>query len=420
MEQKEYSDDLILIAKVYSCLSPDQHRRLVLDFLNDYFDGGAFSMPTEEVDLIQLHRLYSRVSCLADRFFADVTHRVKNWKELYMAKLKTSNGEATPATAERSDSAKGDYKSQHSPLSTTERARLERAILRFEIYYRVFPINPDSDDLSTYTAGEQAELFISRLSTWEVEEVTSIHHYYSSVVANITFQLGEELEQAVCSAPGMMHIDPRPKSPPSGLRSLLALELRDMALWSEVDNEAVPYYISYITSLGLYFLHELVHASNARQAELISQTTSVSRQFLPEALNENIRPVIGTKKPENIASNDIEFANFGYWTFKRSSDSTYIHVYRPTSIHFPLREFGYMFWDSDRFAVSDWMEVFKEASELRYIHIANRLVWPGQPTVEERLQGIYLLHAEMQKIQQKFGSKMELWGDPYDFEFLKD
>ncbi|PCD46648.1 hypothetical protein AU210_002049 [Fusarium oxysporum f. sp. radicis-cucumerinum] len=83
----------------------------------------------------------------------------------------------------------------------TEEQKEKRAFLRFEIYCRVFPAD-GSVPLETVSANdefssiEQFDLFISRLSPWEVEEIACVELYVTLMIRDYI----DELESQFMSA----------------------------------------------------------------------------------------------------------------------------------------------------------------------------------------------------------------------------
>uniref|UniRef100_A0A8H7NBW1 Uncharacterized protein n=1 Tax=Bionectria ochroleuca TaxID=29856 RepID=A0A8H7NBW1_BIOOC len=61
-----------------------------------------------------------------------------------------------------------------TPLSDTERTRIQRAFLRLELYCRCFPVGEDDIgmEVSLVPAELQFHHFLHRLQPWEVEETS--------------------------------------------------------------------------------------------------------------------------------------------------------------------------------------------------------------------------------------------------------
>ena len=65
------------------------------------------------------------------------------------------------------------------PLSTTEKARLRRALYRIELYGLLFYQTPTFSIQTQRIPGqEQERMFLSKFSPWEVEEMASIWYYF--------------------------------------------------------------------------------------------------------------------------------------------------------------------------------------------------------------------------------------------------
>jgi hypothetical protein len=309
------------------------------------------------------------------------------------------------------------------PFSETELVRLKRAVLRFELYCRLFPIDPYGNGSSHYSATEQFDLFISRLPPWQVEEMTSIHHYYGSIVEEVVARIGEDFVEAVHASPGLVQLDPGTEpSEEEDMEPFKYFDLTDMTFWSELESPSVPDFISYITSLGLGFIYSLTQADNAGQTKLIQHSSTVRRNFLPETLSESrgMGATIDVKKPQNIRGNDPTHANFGYWSFKRASEKSYLKVNKCGFVKWHLRGLGYVFWDSERFLTPGWPEMFKQSSRIECRDAIEYFTWRGRTFIEERLDGFWVPREEMRELEQRFGAAYELGQFPYEYDVMKD
>lgn len=85
---------------------------------------------------------------------------------------------------------------QFPPLSATERARIQRAFFRYELYSRMFLVN-------NWGINVMAQVyFFKRMTRWEVEEIVYIHNYLACLITEVVDDLQEEIVQAALVAPG--------------------------------------------------------------------------------------------------------------------------------------------------------------------------------------------------------------------------
>ncbi|KAF5005000.1 hypothetical protein FDECE_8525 [Fusarium decemcellulare] len=168
-------------------------------FLAKYFGyTSSFDFPTNEAGLLQLYHLYNRISYLLDGY-------LKSVQEL------------------------GFDESVLRP-SLTERTRLQRAFLRFELYSRVFPrcgsdpYPPPGEPrpVSRHPASQQFELFLANLSPWEVEEMSCVEQYFSSLIDEAIDQVEEDLVRAVLAAPGVVLPSPASTSSSEAAEAVVA------------------------------------------------------------------------------------------------------------------------------------------------------------------------------------------------------
>ncbi len=98
-------------------------------FLREYFQADSFRFPRDKTAIIALCRLYSRISYFVDDYSA----------RAYCALGLKLNAEQTTGLS----------------LSSTERARLQRAFFRYELYSRVYPVDHDTQSGSLVPADVQ-------------------------------------------------------------------------------------------------------------------------------------------------------------------------------------------------------------------------------------------------------------------------
>lgn len=86
---------------------------------------------------------------------------------------------------------------QFPPISTSERARIQRAFFRYELYSRVFMVSGSGID-----GIDQGRFFFSKLRSWETDEIVHAHKYLASLTGEVIDDWQEQVVQAALAAPG--------------------------------------------------------------------------------------------------------------------------------------------------------------------------------------------------------------------------
>ncbi|KAF4473003.1 hypothetical protein FALBO_111 [Fusarium albosuccineum] len=369
-------------------------------FLDKCFDSTtSFDFPTNKADILQVYHLYNRLSYLLDAYLK------------HMERLGLGESVLLP--------------------SLSERTRLQRAFLRFELYCRVFPHQrrvPHEPPRSgrRFDALEQFGLFLSNLTPWEVEEMSCVELYLSSVIGRFVDQLEEQLISAIMAAPGVVV----PSSAAAGalsaeeeeqptegqhnqenLEDFSDLDLTSLSLFSRDGRYRSPGFISYMTSLGLDFIYELVKSDESKRSEMIRSNHPITREFLPEALGHAPRWPPGYEHDTDTADDDAaddddpSHSNLGYRLFRKrpDNDRIYVVIMAEGTYYSLLRQLGYVFWDANRIQSP---EVFKKLSEAETIpqkDIRERFDRTNRETAEHRLKGVKLPREQMKRIEREFG-----------------
>ncbi|KAM0471214.1 hypothetical protein ACHAPX_009394 [Trichoderma viride] len=386
-------------------------------FLRDYFQYEPLAFPTDKTTLTALCGLCLRTSHFVDDY---------STRAMRALNLKPDAGQATA-----------------SALSLTERARFQRAFFRYELYCRVFPVDHHARSGSLVPDDEQFTQFIARMAPWEAEDMACVHHYFTVLVGGFIDDLEDQFVEAVLTAPGVRHpiltdfLTPEPakrrkirSTTASGLKhdsfvpsseptqedmddgqsptdnadvvSVSNLDLYGLYLFCKDGRFQSPKYVSYIASLGSTFMYRLALADKHQRRRMIQENTPVRRDFLPEALEHAPGTGPKTTMPDGIDDNHLSHPNLGYYRFKRSEELVYFRILHSSIESCALRERAYVFWDADRIlcpVVSDQLQrathMDSESVELRFDRSTGK-------SAEERLKGVRIPSAQMDRIIEEF------------------
>lgn len=437
-------------------------------FLDDYLFGAVSPFPEDDAGFSRLRSLYVR----AMRFAEDYATRA-------LRVLSEGDADADKVTAR-------DPAVLH--LSPGERGRLLRAFFRFEFYCRVFQ-PPEGT-----SAAAQRDIFLLKLRPFEVEELACVHHYFSTVVGGFVDQLEDQFVEEVLTA-AKAHVDPaafnsvgpnsrrRSASPLLGVGTTVAseeprhrstvsgcrdeesalyqerrssplspnsennpydinngtpwaplnnLELYDLDLFSSINKERYPRYISFIVSLGIDFIHALVNADGDKRRRMILDNSPGLRPFLPEAIHSIPFP---DPDSDSVSLQEAELSNQnrhgdmndggGDDDDPRDPNYSWVHLGRPGGIddyirgqldHAPLRARAWVFWDKKR-VEGDRGAVYQDLSAARRMDAQRLLALYDRSrrrSGEERLSGVLLLMGERMMILHKYASTMEMDDDDDD------
>ncbi|CAM1505141.1 Fc.00g107780.m01.CDS01 [Cosmosporella sp. VM-42] len=365
------------------------------DFAKDYFQSVSHQPPLELMSMKQLmalRRLYIFVSTFTDDYFTRAMDAFGflGPRDLQMPQPRPEDLQILPYLM---------------PLTRLERARLQRAFFRYEIYSRLFPVDPECHGGSLLPAESQFNRFLSRMRPWEVEELSCVHHYMTIVIGDCMDRLEDQVVKAVRDA----EIAIRHDHPRSDLVRFDSFALPDMALFSVSGRIRSPNSVSYLASLGLSFSYKLIKSDESGRKDMIRANTPSWRDFLPEALEHapanaprTVTPAWSTNEYDD---DDVSEANDGYWYFKRSPQDVFLKIHAHGVLNKALRERGYVFWDKPRIRgqlVHDGLRAARDMDE-EEVNRSNR--YSGL-SVEERLKGMLIPRGQMERINAEFGSTL--------------
>lgn len=156
-------------------------------YLEHYFSTRPLEDFYDPTHLARMCRLHNTISRLTDLYFLHASQ--------VLVASRSSNTVSTPTTLV-------------TPLSTTERTRIQRAFLRYELYSRLFP--HDKASRKSFIQGkDQFHLFIRRMKPWEIEESSCIHHYLTSLAAGYLTDIEDQFVDAFRSCPGAQLLPPK-------------------------------------------------------------------------------------------------------------------------------------------------------------------------------------------------------------------
>lgn len=414
----------LAILNVPATSGPDPQTEVLEGFIDRYFQAGSsFEFPADAAAMTVLRRLHSRISYFVDDY----------------------SSRAMQALATKPDGQQG----AGWVLSSSERARFQRAFFRYELYSLVFPVDHSVLRHSLFPADLQFARFLAHMEPWEVEEMSCVHHYFTSRIEGLIGRLEDQVVEAVLSAPGVRSnpghptlaeplildslgpssqpIQPRDDSEPAGrsdkseregspdddddndsMVRFDSLDLLDLDLFSRDGSFRLPEIVSYLASLGSEFLRELLVADNDERNDIIRRNIPLRRDFLPEAVDQ--APATGprTMVPGDVANDDDpRRPSLGYYSFKRSDQDVYLEIRHEGILNAPLRERAFVFWDAMRVAQPMVRDSLREASQARTGEVNRILNRHERQSPEERLEGVKIPRAVMDTIMAEFGSTFD-------------
>ncbi|KAF5970000.1 protoporphyrinogen oxidase, partial [Fusarium bulbicola] len=334
----------------------------VPEFLENYFDPSwSFDFPTGKAELMLLCRLYNRVTFLISCYTE------------YMYRLGFVDSILIP--------------------TSTECIRLQRAFLRFEIYCRVFPAD-NSFPIETVSANdefssmEQFDLFISRISPWEVEEIACVELYVTLMIRDYIDELESQFMSTVdnyARHAWLLLSEPESEAEKESKNKVERQLERD----SLVELTALDQ-----TSLSLFskedFIYDLCTAGKGR-SELIRSNCQYSREFLPEALRYSPTWTPDHQCEETATlKNDSLRSNLGYLIFNTVEGGEI--MYKPITTtggrYSGVRQLGYVFWDSERILSPEIYDKLEDMKCMLWQDITFRFDPGAQKGAGERLERV--------------------------------
>ncbi|KAF5535258.1 aldehyde reductase II [Fusarium phyllophilum] len=299
------------------------------------------------------------------------------------------------------------------------------AFFRFEIYCRVFP----ADNISSletvsvndeFSSLEQFDLFVSRLSPWEMEEIACVDLYVNLMIRDYI----NELESQFMSAADRYSTltwhwlydpesevetetdnDRERRRKLDSLVELTALDSTSLSLFSKEGRYRSADNISYMASLGLDFIYDLCFPGE-RRFELIRSNCRYSREFLPDALRYSPTwPADHQYEEITSLENDSSRCNLGYLIFSRVEGDE--RVYKPITTtggrYSCMRQFGYVFWDSERILSPEIYDKLEDATWMLWQDITFRFDPGAQKGAGESLEGVKIQQVHMEELETDFG-----------------
>ncbi|KAI1310171.1 hypothetical protein F5Y03DRAFT_347158 [Xylaria venustula] len=360
-------------------------------FLDQYFQSDPWEFPTDLSSIISLTRWTVRISRFIDGYF-DFAMRT-------LAMVHDHDGSW--------------------PLSRTERARLQRAFLRFGIYCQVCPTFNDHPYRSFLPSNLQFTYFLGKLEPWEVEEITCVYEYFTTTIEQYIIEMEGRFIRAVLTNPHLRappnhnlqddQVENREKSGinrAGNMQDFSALELTDLELFSTDSKDRLRDYARYMASLGLETLKDLLSSDTDRRWDIIRHESPLWREFLPAALEHAPKILSETIIPGGDFTDSSSVPSRGWFEFKGVSYDLYLDIHVSGPIQRLVRICGYVFWGSKRVLRPSVYEAFKTARSMREGIAARFYSSTRGKSAEKKLKGFQLPESEMLKIMDEFGTKL--------------
>ncbi|RYP09305.1 hypothetical protein DL764_001352 [Monosporascus ibericus] len=302
-------------------------------------------------------------------------------------------------------------------------------------------------------------MFLKKVAYWEVEEMSCIHMYLSSLVGEIFGSLQDRFVSAALSSPVIEHTQPRfrsqrrhrarssgPTGGPHILRGTIAGHSDDTSIYPpstasltfhdngedlhqeqdkmvsfdslELDGEFgdLDFFqdtpmcsyrsqqpINYMCSLGLDFIYDILLADAQERKDILKYYT-MSPNFLCEALERTSPPPVLYAKRLEYVDNRVQYAKISGWV--EGSPSTcnlgWLEYGSPrvgvSGCYFEessLQARGYVFWDSQRIQLPGFGKPYPK--EVRAIFGRH-----DRESVESRLKGFSVPCSELRRIVEEF------------------
>ncbi|KAL9031532.1 MAG: hypothetical protein Q9180_006797 [Flavoplaca navasiana] len=233
-------------------------------------------------------------------------------------------------------------------LSPVELGRLQRAFCRFETFCCLSPPPRPGEEVIKWRM--HAEQFFSRFEPDEVEEVTCIRDYLIRRLYGIFEAVEEDALQGEQS---------------ESIR-IIAQEHQPNGWLSNREHSFHHYHMDQLMSQGLKFLRNLFTSEGLKRAELVISNSSGQQEILTAALhdyrhfhlddNEQDYDDGSFDGEDAFDGDDIDILSQGLlWANKNKVPREYNR--RPLK---GLRDWGYVFWESNRLKASGILEVEPE------------------------------------------------------------
>lgn len=236
----------------------------------------------------------------------------------------------------------------HSPLSATERGRLQRAFCRFETFCCLFalPKADVTDSTLLGTCDNQARWYLDGFTADEVEEIASIRDY----LVRRLWGTFEAIEEDAMEGELSEHI------------RMLGAQCQPRDWFSHQVKAYHLLYMEYLMSQGLTFLQKVLTSDGSDRAESVIVDSTERAQFLTEALEPRFGSMMSLgfdeselkyegeyeEGDEEFELDDVDQVTHGLlWAHKNRVPKDWARW--PLK---GLRDWGYVFWDSSRLKAS--------------------------------------------------------------------
>jgi hypothetical protein len=242
------------------------------------------------------------------------------------------------------------------PLAPREVARVRRALLRYSAFQSIIS-NPLFEDREEAASRQVASLF-AIYAPWEIEEVACVYQYISNRLEDVIQNVEDHFVSRVQLTEQKSSSTYLPCGPKGslGLQSMQAeapFFEHDNWIFTKDEKRYQRQILTHLGSLGLPFLRSLFEAGPDSQKDIITENHDYLIWDLGAALAQ--RPhqtgIFKTEDDDWLSGKVLGFE--GDRLEKRNLAWLWAHQNRPEASFFwrcntDLREWGYIFWDSDR------------------------------------------------------------------------
>jgi len=397
-----------------------QLRSAYLDryFLTEGAGAESFALPRDKATLQTLWKLHSRTTYFLDDYTSKAADLLND---------KPFRAHLRPGTFAK-------------PLSDKEHKRLQRAFYRHELYCRIFPVKcrcffPNTG--SYVSAADQSALFLTKLEPWEIEEMSCVHYYFTTVTQDMVDDLQDQLVGAALAAPGVQRSSKQVHYPYDDLRYATwrssdteyipigdvtlersddemtvfrQLHYMDLGMYAKEEGERAERFLTYVASRGSSFVYRLVSANSDQRKAIIRAggPAPYTGDFLPDAVRE-IRnqhlSAIGMFTDRLNATSEIEpdIEALARSLNKLARYDTYLQLDYLRVIGAPLRAIALCFWDLERLKNTGITASLKLAVE-SHQETGQRFALYKRKSAEEQLEGVSLPWSEVRRLKEEFGT----------------
>ena len=378
--------------------------------MNAYFLNGALDLP---IDAALLRRL-SRLCTLVIRFTVDYATRALS----LLAADPDPSLSGTPGPATWTGMPRSS-KPLPTPLSSTERTRLQRGFLRYELFCRLFPAHDDG-----VTSAQQYLVYIRRMEPWEVEEIACAQSYFQLIANGMIYDVASQITAAVRNSPGTAKRRPNKKvTDEDDVRWVYIVDGREQRMIKVTEDTMALYGMGDYTNnnlhdasdlaaslagYGMVFVNSLCRSSETR-LEMV-RTVPAEPCNLSEALQWStvlVHPRTATRiRPLQVRGtfrDDALHASLGYTIWEAVQESQF---HRHDRLEQPcsaaLRDWGYVIWDQERFDSLNFEQRMMTLVEQHWAADYDTRPWTTQGGPETSLDGVWISETELERIGQPY------------------